>query len=83
LVAPRPHGRLNEGKLVPVNAAVLREIIPKHVVIQRLVNRGTASEPDWGLEYIPLRPPTEKALAALLRSEKLEEGSLLARAPPA
>jgi len=47
-----------------------------------LINRGTTSEPGWVIEYRPLKPPTERALAALLRAEKKEEGSLLARAPP-
>jgi hypothetical protein len=72
---------LNGGKLIPVSAAVLSEIIPQHVVTERLINRGSTSEPNWVVEYRPLAPPTEKALATLLRAEKLEEGSLRARAP--
>jgi len=72
---------LNEGRLVRVNAEVLCEIIRKHVVTEQLVNHG--GEQGWALAYYPFEPPTAKALAALLRAEKLEEGSLGARARPA
>jgi hypothetical protein len=49
------------------------------VVTEQLINRDGR----WGLEYHPFVPPTEKALGALLRAEKKEEGSLRARARPA
>lgn len=70
---------LNDGQLVRVTNEVLCEIIREHVVTRRLVNR----DGKWLLEYPSLMPSTAKALGALLRNEKLEEGSLLARAPPA
>jgi hypothetical protein len=70
---------LRDGKLVRVTAEVLREIIPTHVATRRLMDRDGR----WALEYYPFECPTERALATLLRAENLEEGSLLARAPPA
>jgi len=48
---------LNEGKLVSVSGAVLREFISKHIVTLRLVNNGTAEEPNWVREFSPLVPP--------------------------
>jgi hypothetical protein len=47
---------LNAGALIPVSGTVLREIITKHVVTQRLVNHGTAEEPNWTLVYSPYEP---------------------------
>jgi hypothetical protein len=73
--------QLQNGKLVPITMDVLREIISTHIVSMQLVNRGTAHEPNWTLEYPPFKPPTERALQTLLRAEKKEEGSLTARVP--
>src|SRR5262245_54448333 len=42
---------LTEGRLVAVGKDVLREIIRKHVVSLRLVNRGSTNAPLWEVEY--------------------------------
>jgi len=73
--------QIQNGKLVPITMDVLREIISTRIVSMQLVNRGTAHEPNWTLEYPPFKPPTERALQTLLRAEKKEEGSLTARVP--
>ena len=72
---------LDAGKLIPVSGAVLRGIIGRRVVTQRLVNHGTPAEPNWTCEYSPF-VPTDAALRCLL-GENPKEGSLLARVPPA
>jgi hypothetical protein len=52
----------------------LREVIGRHIVSLRLVNRGTTDAPTWNLEYRPFdfprvadtsREPDEKVLLAL------------------
>src|SRR5262249_2602452 len=69
---------LNEGALIPVSRSVLRQIITKHNVTRRLVNR----DGNWVCEFIPF-VPTDAALKFLLNAERRQDGSLLARAPPA
>jgi hypothetical protein len=52
----------------------LREVIGRHIVSLRLVNRGTTDAPTWNLEYRPFdfprvadtsREPDEKVILAL------------------
>ena len=73
---------LNAGSLIPVSGAVLRGIIGRRVVTRQLVNHGTPAEPNWACEYLPF-VPTDAALKCLLNAERRQDGSLLARAPPA
>jgi len=74
---------LNEGKLIEVNQNVFREIISKHVVTARLVNRGT----DWACEYSPYTPSEKELRALLARAERplavqrMRGTSLLGRVP--
>jgi hypothetical protein len=65
---------LTEGQTVPCNINILREVIGRHIVSLRLVNRGTTDAPTWNLEYRPFdfprvadtsREPDEKVLLAL------------------
>jgi hypothetical protein len=65
---------LTEGQTVPCNINILREVIGRHIVSLRLVNRGTTDAPTWNLEYRPFdfprvadtsREPDEKVLIAL------------------
>ena len=72
---------LNDGALILVGGAVLRQLIQKHVVT-RLVNHGTPAEPKWVREFSPF-VPTDAALKILLNAERRQDGSLLTRAPPA
>jgi hypothetical protein len=51
---------LNAGKLVLVNRDVLFEIITKQVVTPRLMNRGTADEPNWTWCMRRLCPPKRR-----------------------
>jgi len=55
---------------------VLREIITKHVVTQRLVNTGT----EWVLQYYRFTP-TEWQSRKQLIATKYEDGSLALRVP--
>src|SRR5262249_7671479 len=66
------------GALVPVSGAVLHEIIAKHIVTPRLVNRGTTDEPNWACEYVPFEV-SERTASAPLTAETLKEGNLIAR----
>ena len=66
----------------PVSGSVLRGIIGRRVVTRQLVNHGTPAEPNWACEYLPF-VPTDAALKCLLNAERRQDGSLLARAPPA
>ena len=70
---------LNDGALILVGGAVLRQLIQKHVVT-RLVNHGTPAEPKWVREFSPF-VPTDAALKILLNAERRQNGSLLIRAP--
>jgi hypothetical protein len=65
---------LTEGQTVPCNINILREVIGRHIVSLRLVNRGTTDAPTWNLEYRPFdfprvadtsREPDEKVILAL------------------
>ena len=40
-----------EGRLVAVNKDILRDIITRHLVSLRLVNRASTNDPLWELEY--------------------------------
>jgi hypothetical protein len=41
-----------EGRLVAVNKDVLRDIITRHIISLRLVNRASTNDPLWEIEYI-------------------------------
>ena len=43
--------RLTEGRLIAINKDVLRDIITRHIVSLRLVNRASSNDPLWELEY--------------------------------
>ena len=60
--------------LAQVTIDALREIIAKHVVTQRLVNRGNG----WELVYSAFEP-SPKELRTLLTADTLKTGSLVAR----
>ena len=55
---------------------MLREIITKHVVTQRLVNTGT----EWVLQYYRFTPTEWQARKQLIAT-KYEDGSLALRVP--
>ena len=77
---------LNEGQPVRADKNVLREIITRHIVSIRLVNRGTTDVPRWESEYysfdFPLgadtsKEPSEQVLINLMNRLIL----LVARGP--
>ena len=63
-----------------VGKDILLEIITKHVVTKRLVNRGTAYKPIWEREYCAFEP-SEREIRTLLIAKTLEEGGLAQRLP--
>ena len=42
--------QLTEGRLVAINKDILRDIVARHLVSPRLVNRGSTSAPVWEVE---------------------------------
>jgi len=57
---------------------ILDKLISANVVTQKLVNRGTAAEPNWVLEFTPLKLPGPM-LRQLFTADALKRGSLVAR----
>jgi hypothetical protein len=66
---------------VRVTPPVLAEIVPKHLAIKKLVNRGTEADPNWAVEYVPLVLSPQN-LRAFFTAEK-RMGSLITRVPKA
>jgi hypothetical protein len=73
--------RVSEGRLVPVGRDGLCEIAAEHVWTRKPVNRGTATEPIWEVEYGPFdfapgtdlsRGPNDRVLMTLLTGRALE-----------
>ena len=72
---------LDEGKLRPVSADVLREIVGKFIKLPKLTNHGSESEPDWICELVAYEASPEM-LEALLDTERAwHEGALSSRVP--
>ena len=66
---------LNDGQFVPANKNILREVIARHIVSIRWVNRGTVDMPRWEGEYYPFdfppgadtsKEPDERVLISLM-----------------
>jgi hypothetical protein len=70
--------RTEDHQLIGVSQAILGELITANVVTRKLVNKGTEAEPDWILEFAPLRL-TGPALRTLLSPGTLRDGSLIPR----
>jgi hypothetical protein len=49
--------RLTEGRLIAVNKDVLRDIIARHIVSLRLVNRASTNDPRWEIENFSFEFP--------------------------
>jgi hypothetical protein len=49
--------QFTEGRLVAINKDILRDIIARHIVSLRLVNRGSTSDPIWEIGRRPLDFP--------------------------
>src|SRR5262249_23417564 len=64
---------LKQGQLVPVTMNVLHEIIPQHIALKELTNRGTATNPNWVVEYVPLVPDS-RLVRDLFANERREGG---------
>jgi hypothetical protein len=47
--------QLQGGRLIEVDRTSMREIVAKHIQTFALVNRGSADEPEWAVEYFPLK----------------------------
>jgi hypothetical protein len=69
---------IDKGQRIGVSMDILDKLISANVVTQRLVNRGTEAEPNWILEFAPLRLPGPM-LRALFTADSLKRGSLVAR----
>ena len=78
---------IRDGKLYRVDPNAARVLITEHVVTVRLVNRGTAEEPNVDIEYIPYEPTPQdiRALPAEgerpLTVQRAQGSSLLVRVP--
>ena len=48
---------LTESRLVAITKDILRDIINRHLVLLRLANRGSTSDPVWEIERRPLDFP--------------------------
>jgi hypothetical protein len=72
---------LDAGVLHFVNKEFLPKIIQEHIVIQALVNRGTADKQNWERVFRPLEVD-QRTLILLLR-EPRERGGLFGRVPKA
>jgi hypothetical protein len=89
LIAQLPDIFEHEGRLVWLDAGVLhfvnKDLLPKiireHIVIQVLVNRGTAGKQNWERVFRPLEVD-QRTLILLLR-EPRERGGLFGRVPKA
>jgi len=68
---------LRQGQLVPVTINILHEIIPQHIALKELVNRGTETNPSWVVEYVPY-VPDPRTVRDLFSNER-REGGLLPR----
>jgi len=66
-----------EGQLIPATMNILHELIPQHVALKQLVNRGTESEPNWQVVYTPYIPDP-RIVRDLFGGER-REGGLLPR----
>ena len=55
----------------------LHEIIPQHVALKQLVNRGTETEPSWAVQFVPYTPDP-RIVRDLFGGER-REGGLLPR----
>ena len=49
--------RLTGGRLIAVNKDVLRDIIARHIVSLRLVNRTSTNDPHWEIENFSFEFP--------------------------
>jgi len=68
---------LKPGQIVPVTINTLHEIIPQHIALKELTNRGTKTNPNWVVEYVPY-VPDPRTVRDLFSNER-REGALLPR----
>src|SRR5262245_34907296 len=68
---------VREGQIVPVGMNTLHEIIPQHIAFKELTNRGTDTNPNWVVEYMPYVP--DSRIVRDLCSNERREGGLLPR----
>ena len=47
---------LKQGQVIPITMNTLHEIIPQHIALKELTNRGTETNPNWVVEYVPFVP---------------------------
>jgi len=69
---------LDKGQRIGVSMDILDKLISANVVTQKLVNKGTEAEPNWVLEFAPLKLPGP-VLRTLFTADSLKRGSLVAR----
>src|SRR5215470_10362527 len=69
---------IDKGQRIGVSMDILDKLISANVVTQKLVNKGTEAEPNWVLEFAPLKLPGH-VLRALFTADSLKRGSLVAR----
>jgi hypothetical protein len=43
--------QFTEGRLIAINKDILRNVIARHIVSLRLVNRASTNDPHWEIEY--------------------------------
>jgi hypothetical protein len=65
------------GQIIPVTLNTLHEIIPQFIATKELVNRGTETNPNWIVDYVPYAPDP-RTLRDLFANER-REGGLLPR----
>jgi hypothetical protein len=62
-------GWVRGGELVGVSGPVLRELVSKYLVTRRPVNRGTAEQQSWDVEYLPVALDERMVRAILLGND--------------